>query len=177
VTSDPHLERVTPYSPIGRRAAVAEVVPALAGFAAALVLIPSEWPALTAFFVGFSAAAALFQYVSWRRKLRRRLVAAAPPPPDVVEVRRRRRRGTAVRRILLGPAILLGAAWLTSVTEHTPFAWGLVAAATLVGVGFAADLVEFAVIRRWESRNGRILTSLLLGEGEVFYVERGAHAA
>jgi|GEM_PF-4572412 hypothetical protein len=82
-----------------------------------------------------------------------------------------------VRRMLLAPAVLLGAAWLTAAVEHTPFAWGLVAAATLVGTGFAADIVELAAIRRWERRNGRILTSLLLGEGEVFYVERGAHAA
>lgn len=100
MTADPHLERVTPYSPIGRRAAVAEVAPALAGFVAALVLMPSRWQ----------------------------------------------------------------------------FAWGLVAAATLVATGFAADLVELLAIRRWERRNGRIVTSLLLGEGEVFYIERGAHA-
>jgi Kef-type K+ transport system membrane component KefB len=120
---------------------------------------------------------ALFQYISWRRKLRRQLAAAPPPPPDVVEVRRRRRRGTAVIRFVLAPVFVLGAAWLTSTVEHTPFAWGLVAAATLVATGFAADLVELLAIRRWERRNGRVLTSLLLGEGEVFYVERGAHAA
>lgn len=168
---------VTPYSPIGRRAAVAEVVPALAGFAAALVLMPSLWPVLTALFVGCSAVSALFQYVSWRRRLARQLAAAPPPPPDVVEVRRPRRRRTAIRRTLLAPAFLLGAAWGTAALEHAPFAWGLVAAATLVGTRFAADLVEFSTIRRWERRNGRVLTSLLLGEGEVFYVERGAHAA
>ena len=174
VTADPHLERVTPYSPLGRRAPVAEVVPALAGFVAALVLMPSRWPVMTALFVGGSAAVALFQYVSWRRRLRRQLAAAPPPPPDVVEVRRTHRRGTAVMRILLAPAFLLGAAWLTSAVEHTPFAWGLVAAATLVATGFAADLVEFSTIRRWERRNGRVLKSLLL-EG-VFYVEQGPRA-
>jgi hypothetical protein len=176
VTSDPHLERVTPYSPIGRRAAVAEVVPALAGFTAALVLMPGLWPVMTALFVGLSAVAALFQYVSWRRRLRRLLVAAPPPPPDVVEVRRRRRRGTVVRGILLAPTVLLGAAWLTAVGEHTPFAWGLVVAATLIAIGFAQDLVELVAIRRWERRNGRVLKSLLLGEG-VFYVERGPRTA
>jgi hypothetical protein len=174
VTDDPHLERVTPYSPLGRRAPVAEVVPALAGFAAALVLMPSLWPMMTALFVGGSAVVALFHYVSWRRRLRRQLAAAAPPPPDVVEVRRTRRRRTAVRRILLAPALLLGAAWLSSAVEHSPFAWGLVAAATLVATGFAADLVEFSTIRTWERRNGRVLKSLLL-EG-VFYVEHGHRA-
>jgi hypothetical protein len=174
VSIDPHLEGVTPYSPMGRRAPVAEVVPALAGLAAALVLMPSLWPVMTALFVGCSAVAALFQYVSWRQRLRRQLTAAPPPPPDVVEVRRTRRRRTTVTRILLAPAFLLGAAWLTSAAEHNPFAWGLVAAATLVGTGFAADLVEFSTIRRWERRNGRVLKSLLL-EG-VFYVERGMHA-
>jgi hypothetical protein len=58
--------------------------------------------------------------------------------------------------------------------EHSPFAWGLVAAATLVATGFAADLVEFSTIRTWERRNGRVLKSLLL-EG-VFYVEHGHRA-
>jgi hypothetical protein len=177
VTVDPHLEEVTTYSPIGRRAAVAEVVAALGGFVAALVLMPSRWPMMTAVFVGVPAVAGLFQYVSWRRKLRPRLAAAQPPPSDVVEVRRRRRRGTAVTRVLLAPALLLGGAWLTSAVDHAPFAWGLLATATLIGTGFAADLVELRTIRRWELRNGRVLTSLLLGEGEVFYVERGAHTA
>jgi hypothetical protein len=132
---------------------------------------------MTAVFVGTCAVAGLFQYVSWRRKLRRRLAAAPPPPSDVVEVRRRRRRSTAVTRILLAPALLLGGAWLTSAADHAPFAWGLLGTATLIGTSFAAGLVEFWTIRSWERRNGRILTSLLLGEGEVFYVERGAHAA
>jgi hypothetical protein len=177
VTLDPHLERVTAYSPIGRRAAAAEVVAALGGFVAALVLMPSRWPVMTALFAGCSAAAALFQYVSWRRRLRRQLAAAPPPPPDVVEVRRRRRGRRAVTRVLLAPAFLLGAAWGTSAVEHTPFAWGLVAAATLIATRFAADLVEFSTIHGWEHRNGRVLTSLLLGEGEVFYVERSAHTA
>lgn len=176
MTSDPHLERVTPYSPIGRRAAVAEVVAALAGFVAALVLMP-----------GLARDdRALRRLLCRGRSLPVRLLAATAPPAahgdatsaaDVVEVRRSRRRSTMVRRMLLAPAVLLGAAWLTAAVEHTPFAWGLVAAATLVGTGFAADIVELAAIRRWERRNGRILTSLLLGEGEVFYVERGAHAA
>jgi hypothetical protein len=177
VTVDPHLEEVTAYSPIRRRATVADVVAALSGFVAALVLMPSRWPMMTAFFVGVPAVAGLCQYVSWRRKLRRRLAAAPSPPSDVVEVRRRRRSGTAVMRVLLAPAFLLGGAWLTSAVEHAPFAWGLLATATLIGTGFAADMIELWNIRRWERRNGRILTSLLLGEGEVFYVERGAHAA
>ena len=177
MTVDPHLEKVTAYSPIGRRAAVAEVVAASGGFVAALVLMPSRWSLMTSVFLGAAAVVGLFQYVSWRRKLRRRLDAAPPPPPDVVEVRRSRRRGRAVTRVLLAPALLLGGAWLTSAVEHTPFAWGLLATATLVGTGFAADIVELWTMRSWERRNGRVLTSLLLGEGDVFYVERGASAA
>jgi hypothetical protein len=37
-------------------------------------------------------------------------------------------------------------------------------------------LVELWSVRRWERRNGRVLTSLLLGDGDVFYVERDASA-
>jgi len=37
MTVDPHLEEVTAYSPLGRRAAVAEVVAALGGFVLGLL--------------------------------------------------------------------------------------------------------------------------------------------
>jgi hypothetical protein len=174
---DPHLEEVVPYSPLGRQAAVAEVVSALAGFAAALALMPSRWLLMTAFFAGFCGIAGVFRYVSWRRKLRRRLASAPAPPPAAVEVRRGRRRGGAWTFVLLAPAFLLGAGWLSSALEHSPFAWGLLGAATLVGTSLAAEVVELWTVRRWERRNGRVLTSLLLGDGDVFYVERGAPAA
>jgi hypothetical protein len=175
MTADPHLENVVPY--LETRADLAAVVPTVGGFAAALALMPSRWLLMTAFFAGFCGVAGLFRYVSWRRKLRRRLVAAPPPPPTSVEVRRSRRRGRAVTLAVLTPAVLLGAAWLSSTTEHAPFAWGLLVAATAFGTGFAAEAVELWAVRRWERRNGRVLTSLLLGDGDVFYVERGAPAA
>jgi hypothetical protein len=152
-------------------------VPALGGFVAALALMPSRWVLMTVLFVGFSAVAGLVQYASWRRELRRRLAAAPPPPPDVVEVRPTRRRGTAAMRVLPAAALLFAGAGLASALEHVPFAVGLLVAATMVGTGFAADVVELWNVRRWERRNGRILTSLLLGEGEVFYVEQSPHAA
>ena len=175
-TGDPHLEEVIPYSAIGRRAPVAELAPMLGGFVAALALMPGRWLVMTALFFGATATAGLVQYISWRRKLRRRLAAAPAPPPGSVEVRTSRRRGGAVRFVVLGPAVLLGAAWLASAMERAPFAWGLLSAATLVGTGLAGDLVELWTVRRWERRNGRVLTSLLLGDGDVFYVERGTRA-
>jgi hypothetical protein len=52
----------------------------------------------------------------------------------------------------------------------------LLGVATLVGTALAAEVVEFWVVRRWERRYGRVLTSLLLGDGDVFYVERSAPA-
>jgi hypothetical protein len=172
---DPHLEEVVPYPPLGRKAAVAEVVSALGGFAAALALMPSRWLLMTAFFASFCSLAGLFRYVSWRRKLRRRLAAAPAPPPGVVEVRRNRRRGGAWTFVLRAPA-LLGAAWLLSAIDHSPFAWGLLGPATLLGTSLVPALVELWTVRRWERRNGRVLTSLLLGDGDVFYVERGVRA-
>ena len=84
-----------------------------------------------------------------------------------------RRRG----RILLMPALFVGAAWLLSAFEHAPFAWGLCVGATLFGTGVASGLVDLWAVRRWERQNGRVLTSLLLGDGDVFYVERGVPAA
>jgi hypothetical protein len=176
VTVDPHLEEVVPYSPLGRQAAVAEVVSTLGSFVAALALMPSRWLLMTAFFAGFCGLAGLFRYVSWRRKLRRQLAAAPAPPPAAVEVRRRRRRGGAWTIVLRAPA-LVGAAWLLSAIDHSPFAWGLLGAATLLGTSLVPALVELWTVRRWERRNGRVLTSLLLGDGDVFYVERGAPAA
>jgi hypothetical protein len=53
----------------------------------------------------------------------------------------------------------------------------LVGAAMIVGTGFAADVVEGWAVRRRERRNGRVLTSLLLCDGDVFYVERSAPTA
>jgi hypothetical protein len=169
VSADPHLEEVTPYSPLGSRAAVAEVVSTLGSFVAALALMPSRWLLMSAFFAGFCGLAGLFRYVSWRRKLRRKLAAAPAPPPDAVEVRRRGRR---VLGVVLAPALLLGAAWLFSAIDHSPFAWGLLGAASLIGTSLTAEAVELWAVRRWERRNGRVLTSLLLGDGDVFYVER-----
>jgi hypothetical protein len=61
--------------------------------------------------------------------------------------------------------------------DRSPFAWALLSAAMLVGTSLAADVVELWTVRRWEQRNGRVLTSLLLGDGDVFYVERSAPAA
>ena len=176
MTVDPHLEEVVPYSPLGRQAAAAEVLSVIGGFVAALALMPNRWLLMTAFFAGICGVAGLLRYVSWRRKLRRRLAAAPAPPPDVVEVRRGRRRGSAVTRVLVAPAFVLGAAWLSSAVDHSPFAWGLLGVATLIGTSLVPDLVELWTVRRWERRNGRVLTSLLLGDGDVFYVERGAHA-
>ena len=177
MTVDPHLEEVVRYSAMEGRG-LAEVVPAVGGFVAALALMPSRWLVMTAFFAGFCAATGVFRYVSWRRKLRRKLAAAPPPPPDAVEVRARPRRRLAdVVGILLMPALFVGAAWLLSAFEHAPFAWGLCVGATLFGTGVASGLVDLWAVRRWERQNGRVLTSLLLGDGDVFYVERGVPAA
>jgi hypothetical protein len=119
VSADPHLEELVPHSPLGSQAAVAEVVSTLGGFVAALALMPGRWLLMTAFFAGCCALAGLFRYVSWRRKLRRTLAEAPAPPRAAFEVRPRRRRG---RRVVLAPAFLLGAAWLSSAVDHSPFA-------------------------------------------------------
>jgi hypothetical protein len=137
VSADPHLEELVPHSPLGSQAAVAEVVSTLGGFVAALALMPGRWLLMTAFFAGCCALAGLFRYVSWRRKLRRTLAEAPAPPRAAVEVRPRRRRG---RRVVLAPAFLLGAAWLSSALDHSPFALGLLGAATLVGTALAAEV-------------------------------------
>ena len=50
---DPHLEEVVSYSSTVGRAAL-QMVPALGGFLAALVLLPSRWLAITALFVSLS---------------------------------------------------------------------------------------------------------------------------
>jgi len=177
VTADPHLEEIVPYSPMERRTAI-EAVPTVGGFVAALALMPSHWLLMSALFAGICSMAGLFRYVSWRRKLRRKLAAAPPPPAVAVEVRRRPRRRLAdAVSLLMAPPLLLAAAWLASAFEDAPFAWGLLVAATTFGTDLVAALVDVSVVRRWERRNGRVLTSLLLGAGEVFYVERSARAA
>jgi hypothetical protein len=76
---------------------------------------------------------------------------------------------------LLG--LLLGSAWLWAALEDTSFAGGLLFAAVLLSFPAVGDVAIRWSIGSWERRNGRVLTSLLLGKGEVFYVERGAHAA
>ena len=78
---------------------------------------------------------------------------------------------------LTGFALLLGAGWVGSVLEDASFAWGLLFAAVLLGASAAADLAEGWSVGRWERRNGRILSSLLLVPDRVFYVDRGAQTA
>ena len=56
-------------------------------------------------------------------------------------------------------------------------AWGVLFTAALLGGEAVGSTVEWWILARWKRRNGRILTSLLLGEGDVFYVDRGAYAA
>jgi hypothetical protein len=92
-------------------------------------------------------------------------------------VKRRRPRLKEVWFAPLEIGLLLGPTGVWAAVENTSFAPDLLFAATLLSAFAVRDLASRRSIERWERRNGRILTSLLLGKGEVFYVERGAHAA
>jgi hypothetical protein len=173
---DPHLEEVVRYPTAAPRTVFVELAPALGGFIAGLVLMPSRWPATTAFFVGGSCLLGLLSFVLSWRKLRRQLRAAPPVPRDAVEVERHGSLWKPVVGVVVNVGFLLGSGWFWAAADDSRFAVGLVLAAALLGVGAVADFVERWSIGRWERRNGRILTSLLLGAGEVFYVERSAHA-
>ena len=174
---DPHLEEVTPYTAMGRRAAVAQVVVAVGGFVAALALLPGRWLPMTAFCVGVSCGGGLFSALLTWRKLRRLLRAASSVPPAAVEVERHDSRIRVVCGVLFEVAFLLGGGWFWSASGDAPFGWGVLFVSALLGVYAVADVAVRWGIGRWERRNGRILTSLLLGAGEVFYVERGARPA
>jgi hypothetical protein len=175
---DPHLERVVGYRSVVRQAAVFELVPPFGGFVAAVVLMPDRWLRITALYVGMSCSFGLVSFLlAWRRLLPR-LRGAPPVPPDAVEVKRRRRGLTKVWVALLEIGFLLGSAWVwAALDDDTSFASGLLFTAVLLSAFAVRDLATRWSIERWECRNGRVLTSLLLGKGEVFYVERGAHAA
>jgi len=175
--ADPHLEEVVGYLSLVRRAVVLELVPPLGGFVAAVALLPDRWLVMTAFYAGMSCAGGLVEFLLAWRKLLPRLRAAPPVPRDAVEVSRRRAGLREVSAVVLEVAFLLGCGWFWAAFDDSPFAWGLLFAAALVTLHVVRDLVIRWSIDRWERRNGRILTSLLLGKGEVFYVERAAHAA
>jgi len=176
VTADPHLEEVVPYSSTVGRAAL-QIVPALGGFLAALVLLPSRWLAITVLFVSLSCLFGLVSYAFAWRKLRRRLAAAPAVPHDSVEVARRESGVVKDFFVICGElALLLGAGWLGAAMDHAPFALGLVLAAALLGRHAVEDAAERWSIDRWERRHGRILRSLLFDD-EVVYVERGLPAS
>lgn len=159
------------------RTVLVGLAPALGGFVASLVLMPSRWVAMTAFFVGCACLLGLLSFVLSGRKLRRRLGAAPPVPWDAVEVERHGSLWKPLLGVVFNVAFLFGSGWFWGTAEDSPFAVGVFLGATLLGVGAVANLVERWSLGAWERRNGRILTSLLLGKGEVFYVERGARAA
>jgi hypothetical protein len=174
--TDPHLEKVVGYDSVVRRAGVFELAIPLGGFVAAVMLMPNHWLAMTAFYFGVSCTFGLFQFLLAWRNLLPRFRAAPPVPPDAVEVKRRR---TSLRQVWAAPlevGLLLGGGWFSAAAQDGPFAWGLLFVAVLLSAFAVRDLATRWSIGRWERRNGRILTSLLLGVGEVFYVERGAHA-
>jgi hypothetical protein len=175
--ADPHLEEVVGYLRLVRRAVVLELAPPLGGFVAAVALMPDRWLLMTAFYAGGSCSAGLLEFLLTWRKLLPRLRAAPPVPQDAVEVSRRRAGLREVFAVVVEVGFLLGCGWFWAAFDDSPFAWGLLFAALLLSVRVVRDLVIRWSIDRWERRNGRILTSLLLGKGEVFYVERGAHAA
>ena len=174
---DPHLEEVVRYPTTAPRTIVVQLAPALGGFVAALALLPSRWLVVTAFFAGCSCVFGLLSFVVSWRKLRRRLGAAPPVPWDAVEVERHGSLWKPVVGVVVNVGFLLGSGWFGAAAGDSPFAAGVVVAAVLLGVGAVADVTERWSLGRWERRNGRILTSLLLGAGEVFYVQRGAPAA
>ena len=173
---DPHLEEVVRYPTAAPRTVFVGLAPALGGFVASLVLMPSRWLAMTAFFVGGSCFLGLLSFVLSWRKLRRQFGAAPPPPWDAVEVERNGSLWKLVVGVVLNVGFLLGSGWFWAAADDSRFAVGLLLAAALLGVGAVAGLVERWSLGRWERRNGRILTSLLLGEGEVFYVDRSARS-
>ena len=177
MTADPHLEEVVPFSPGARQAAIADTATALGGLVAALVLMPNRWLVMTALYVGGSCLFGLLPSAFAWRKLRRQLAAAPPVPPDAVEVQRHGSRLKGISSVPFRLALLLGAGWVGSVLEDASFAWGLLFAAVLLGASAAADLAEGWSVGRWERRNGRILSSLLLVPDRVFYVDRGAQTA
>ena len=176
VSPDPHLEEVTPYTAIGRRAAVAQVMVAVGGFVAAVALVPDRLP-MIAFYVGLSFVGGLFMALLTWRRLRRLLTAASPVPRAAVEVERRGSRIRLACGVLFEVAFLLGGGWFWSAFDDAPFGSGLLFLSALLGAYALAGVTVRCGIGRWERRNGRILTSLLLGVGEVFYVERGIRAA
>ena len=160
-----------------RRATILELGPPVSGFVAAVALMPDRWLRMTTLYVGFAFALGLLYFLLLWRKLLPRLRTAPPVPRDAVEVNGRR---VGVRDVAAVPGdigFLLAGAWLWTALEDTSFASGLALSAVLLGALALGDLAIRWSVRRWERRNGRILTSLLLGEGEVLYVERGAHAA
>ena len=176
MTADPHLEEVVSYSSTVGQAAL-QMVPALGGFLAALVLLPSRWLAITVLFVSLSCLFGLVSYALAWRKLRRRLAAAPAVPHDSVEVARRESGVVKDFFVICGElALLLGAGWLGAAMDHAPFALGLVLAAALLGRHAVEDAAERWSIDRWERRHGRILRSLLFDD-EVVYVERGLPAS
>jgi hypothetical protein len=177
VTVDPHLEEVVDYVSLVRRAAALELAPPFGGFVAVVVLVPDRWLRITALYVGVSCAFGLLRFLLAWRKLLPRLRAAPPVPPDAVEVKRRPLGLRELFAALLEVGFLLGCGWFWAALEDTSFASGLLFAAVLLSAGAAEDVATRWSLGRWERRNGRILTSLLLGKGEVFYVDRGAHAA
>jgi len=175
VTVDPHLEEVVRYPAKARRAAAVRLVVTLGAFVTALVLMPSRWLVVIVFAGGSCFAGLVIFFSSWRQ-LRRQLAAAPPVPPGAVEVERRRARFREVGALLFALAFLLGAGWISALQDAS-FAWGLLFTAALLGADAAGDALVRWSVGRWEHRHGRVLTSLLLGEGEVFYVERGVRTA
>jgi hypothetical protein len=175
--ADPHREEVVRYPMAEPRTIFFELAPGVGGFVAALALLPSRWLAMTAFFAGCSCLSGLLSFVLSWRKLRRRLRAAPPVPWDAVEVERRGSVWKPVVGVMVNVGFLLGSGWRWAAADDSPFAAGVVLAAALLGVGAVADVAERWSLGRWERRNGRILTSLLLGKGEVFYVEKSPSAA
>jgi hypothetical protein len=177
VTADPHLEEVVPYAPAVMPAAALRLAPPLGGFVAAFVLMPGRWLVITVFFVGGACLAGLLSFLFTWRKLRRQLAAAPPVPPGAVEAERHGVRVREIGAFLFELAFLLAAGSFWAAFQDSRFAAGLVFAAALLGAGAVGDVALRWRVGRWERRNGCILTSLLLGPGEVFYVERSARAA
>jgi hypothetical protein len=139
--------------------------------------MPNRWLAVTVLYVGSSCLVGLLNFLFAWRKLRRRLTAAPYVPRDALEVKRHGVHLREVCGLVFAVTFLLGAGWFWSAVADLPFGWGLFFAATLLGVNAVTDLVIRWTVLRWERRHGRILTSLLLGAGDVFYVERGVRPA